>query len=331
MSTVLTDALAFSGPLSDALRAARDDAVLCDLSPTGVLRIAGEDAAAFLHAQLTSDVLALAVGSTQHTAWCSAKGRVLANGVLWRRGDQEFFWLLPAALTATVQKRLSMFKLRARVGVDEATRACVRFGVGGPRAGVLIGDAFGPAGSVESRARDGAYALALPGERYLLLLEPDQNAAAWLAALAANARTGPFAAWEWLSIQAGVASITPATQDEFVPQMLNWELQGGVSFSKGCYPGQEIVARTQYRGKLKERLYRVHIASTAAPAAGDPLYSPVFGDQACGTLVNVAPAPEGGHDALAVIQTLAAADVHWRASDGPALAIQPLPYAVPGA
>jgi folate-binding Fe-S cluster repair protein YgfZ len=112
--------------------------------------------------------------------------------------------------------------------------------------------------------------------------------------------------------------------------MLNWELLRGVSFSKGCYPGQEIVARTQYRGKLKERLYLAHLAD-GAPAPGDPLYAAAFGEQSCGAIVNAAPAPEGGHDALAVIQTSAATEAHLGAPDGPALSLLTLPYAVPGA
>jgi tRNA-modifying protein YgfZ len=137
-------------------------------------------------------------------------------------------------------------------------------------------------------------------------------------------------AWELMDIRAGIPTILPATQDAFVPQMVNLDLIGGLSYTKGCYPGQEIVARTHYLGRLKSRAYLAHLDDRAAPQPGDPLYSDDFGGQASGTVVNAAPAPAGGHDVLAVIQ-VASADagrVHWRAADGPALALRALPYPV---
>jgi hypothetical protein len=124
--------------------------------------------------------------------------------------------------------------------------------------------------------------------------------------------------------------VTLPTQEEFVAQMLNYELIGGVSFSKGCYPGQEIVARTQYLGKLKKRMYRVRLGEGTAPVPGQDLYAPDFPDQSAGKLVNVAPAAEGGFEALAVLQTSSAeaGEVHLGSPDGPRLEFLPLPYAL---
>jgi tRNA-modifying protein YgfZ len=134
--------------------------------------------------------------------------------------------------------------------------------------------------------------------------------------------------WNLLDIRAGIAWITPATQEQFVAQMTNYELIGGVDFKKGCYPGQEIVARTQYLGKLKRRMYRIHVDS--ALAAGDELFSADFDGQASGMIVNAAPAPNGGFEALAVIQIESAASqtMHVRTIDGPILKILDLPYAI---
>jgi folate-binding Fe-S cluster repair protein YgfZ len=111
--------------------------------------------------------------------------------------------------------------------------------------------------------------------------------------------------------------------------MVNLDLIGGVSLSKGCYPGQEIVARMHYRGTLKQRMYLANIPGSDAPRPAEKLYSPDFGEQACGTIVNAARSPEGGHDVLAVIQIASAekGDLHWKMPQGPALTLKPLPYA----
>lgn len=132
-------------------------------------------------------------------------------------------------------------------------------------------------------------------------------------------------------IRAGIPTILPPTQEQFVAQMLNYELIGGVNFKKGCYPGQEIVARTQYLGKLKRRMYLARLESAAEPQAGDELYSADMPEQATGMVVNAAPAPMGGFDVLAVIQTSSAEQhaIHWKSSDGPVLRLEVLPYAVP--
>jgi folate-binding protein YgfZ len=148
------------------------------------------------------------------------------------------------------------------------------------------------------------------------------------AALARHASQSGNEAWRVAGIAAGVATITAATTDLFVPQMVNWDLVGGVSFRKGCYPGQEIVARTQYRGILKRRMALAHVAGAERPMPGEPVYSGAFGEQAAGAIVNAAPAPGGGYDALVVAQleALASGDLHLGAPTGPALEVRERPY-----
>jgi len=147
--------------------------------------------------------------------------------------------------------------------------------------------------------------------------------------LVVKAHEVPPEVWRWLGIRAGVPVVGAATQDLFVPQTANFDLLGGVSFQKGCYPGQEIVARAQYLGRLKERMHLFHIDGPPPPPA-TKIYGDVFGEQACGTLVDAAPAPGGGSDGLAVVQ-LSALDGLLRVGspDGPVLAALPLPYAIP--
>jgi folate-binding protein YgfZ len=152
------------------------------------------------------------------------------------------------------------------------------------------------------------------------------------AQIRGHAASAAFDVWQWLTIRAGVPVITAATQDAFVAQTANWDILGGIDFGKGCYTGQEIIARTQYLGRLKERTYLFHV-DLPIVASGDRIFSTAFAEQPCGTVVNTAPAPGGGCDLLAVLQIAAAerGDARLGAADGPPLAALPLPYPIPAA
>ena len=319
----------FGAPAEERLAAERE-AVLCDLSPLAVLRVAGADAEAFLQGQLTNDVAALAVGHSQYSAWCSAKGRVLSNFVVRRSAASTFELLLPHSLIGSIAKRLAMFVLRARVIIDDATPETVRIGLGGPEAARAVA-ALTDVQPAPHRdvAVDGGTLVALPGRRFVLALDPHHAVPLW-EKLQQIARPAGFPVWQWLTIRAGVPVVTPATSDQFVPQMLNWDALEGINFQKGCYAGQEIVARTQYLGRLKERTFLFHVDASPAPA-GARLFSASFGDQQCGTVVNASPAPRGGSDMLATAQIAARerGDVRLGGADGPALEGMALPYTLP--
>jgi folate-binding protein YgfZ len=168
--------------------------------------------------------------------------------------------------------------------------------------------------------KDGATCIAIDKERFV---------AFGPATLAAHLPAGTRDQWEWSLIQAGVPVVVAATQEAFVPQMANFDLVGGVSFKKGCYPGQEIVARTQYRGILKRRMALAHVAGGERPQPGQAVYSKEFGDQAAGTIVNAAPSPTGGFDALVVaqIESLGNGELHLKSLDGPAMEVRKVPSA----
>lgn len=283
-------AVADFGDATAELVAARDAAVACDLGPIAAVQVSGADAASFLQGQFTNDVAAFVPGAWQWSAWCSAKGRVLANFILRQIAEDRFELLLPRVLAEPVQRRLAMFVLRSKVVIGDASEATVRIGIGGPAAARCVAAAAGgvPAPSFAT-AIDGGSIAALTGSCFIAMVDPAAAPRLW-DALAA--RPAGFACWQWLHIRAGVPVILPPTQDQFIPQALNLDALGGVSFRKGCYAGQEIVARTQYLGRLKERLAMAHLETGAAP--GDRIYAPAFGDQPCGTVVNAAPAPGGG-------------------------------------
>jgi folate-binding protein YgfZ len=280
---------------------------VADLSNNAVLSVSGDDAGAFLQGQLTNDVEALGVNRAQWNGWCSPKGRLLATFLLVRRPD-GFLLMLPAELAGPIAKRLGMFVLRSKVKIADVSDRYARRGIIGRRAGLA---------SMEVIDDDGAILVGLEPGRIVALMPP-------ASALTPNAGADT---WELASIRAGVPTITAATQEAFVPQMANFELVGGVSFKKGCYPGQEIVARTQYRGGLKRRMAIAHVDGTERPQPGQSVYSAAFGEQAAGTIVNAAPAPEGGFDTLVVaqIESLDRRDLRWKSPDGPGLEVRSHP------
>jgi folate-binding protein YgfZ len=322
-----TAVVAFGDPVGE-LDAARDTAVVCDLSPLAALHVAGPDAAPFLQGQLTNDVEALAPGSLQLSAWCSPKGRVLVNFIVRRIEAERIELLLPRLLLESVRRRLSMYVLRSKVTIADASSATVRIGIGGPAAAARLAAAGASIPEpYRSATFDGSILATLTGSRFVVFVAADQAPALWDRL--ASARAAGFPCWRWLTIRAGVPMILPPTQDQFVPQMLNLDALGGVSFDKGCYTGQEIVARTRYLGRLKERLALAH--AEPVPAPGERLYAPEFGAQACGTVLNANAAPGGGSDFLFVAQmtAIAAGDLRLGALDGAALSLLPLPYALP--
>jgi len=302
-----------------------------ELPHPGLIRFSGEEAQPFLHNQLTCDVAALAPGSSTYGAHCTAQGRALASFLLWR-SEQGFFMQLPSSLREPVQKQLSKFILRSKVKVEDVSSDRALIGIAGKDAAALVQQVLGtvPKSPHDVVHADGMTVLCLPVDRYQIVVSRE-HAPRLAEALGAAGKAGPEH-WEWLVIRAGIPVILPETQEQFVPQMVNLDLIGGVSFQKGCYPGQEIVARMHYRGTLKQRMYLANIAVHQHPQPGDKLFSPGFGGQASGTIVNAARSPESGQDVLAVVQIASAGrgDIHWKTPDGPALKLLPLPYEVPG-
>lgn len=327
-AAVVHGAVSHCGDPAAELTAARDATVLADLSHYGLIAFSGEDAQAFLHGQVTNDLRGLRENNAVFAGYCSAKGRLLANFLCFRRGD-DILVLLPRSLREALQKRLAMFVLRAKVKVRDASDEWVVLGLAGPGAAGLVTAQFGglPEQAMGVVQHQQGMAVRLAEARFDLFVTPEAAPALW-AALATEAKPVGAQAWDWLNVDAGVPVILPPTQDQFVPQMANMEVLHGVSFQKGCYPGQEIVARSQYLGKLKRRMYLAHVDAPAEP--GDELHSPDLQGQSCGMVANAAPAPGGGTDLLAVLQTSSheGGEVHLRSSDGPRLIFKPLPYSI---
>lgn len=301
----------------------------------GVIDVAGDDAATFLHSQLTNDIEHLDAASARLSGYCSPKGRLLGSFLAWRAGHGVRL-LVSKDVQPAVQKRLSMFVLRAKAKLTDASDTLAVVGFAGDVRDALSGifDALpdgvhvkvdGPAGTL-IRVPDAA------GRKRYLWIGPRAEVDARVAALGGTLPVVSPAVWDWLDIRAGEPRITQPAVEQFVPQMVNFDVIGAVNFRKGCYPGQEIVARSQYRGTIKRRTALAHVAGeTDTVHAGVELFHSDDPGQPCGMIVNAAAAPAGGVDALVEIK-LAALDngtVHLGSADGPVLAFDALPYAWP--
>lgn len=312
------------------LSAARSGSIIASLDHLGVLQFGGEDAEAFLQGQLTCDVKNVGPRSSAYGAYCSPKGRMLASFLLWRE-EAGFSMALSRDIAAAVQKTFSRFVLRAKVKIWDASGSLALVGAAGPQAESALRGLFpdlpGAPHEVSSRPGSGTF-IRLNDGRFVLASAP-AAASELRQQLGGVLQVTDARAWRWLDIRNGLPWITAATQDRLVPQMANFELVGGVSFDKGCYTGQEVVARTQHLGRgVKRRMFLANVAATAA--AGDDLYGEDLGDQASGMVVNAEASPDGGCDMLAVVQSSSreGSPVHLRSLDGPALRFLPLPYTV---
>ncbi len=301
------------------------DALLGHLPLThlGVIRAEGDDAAVFLQGQLTNDVQLLPVGQARLAGFLSAKGRMQASFIVIKRSATDF-WLITSrdVLPATL-KRLSMFVLRAKCKMSDATAAVQLLGLAGDAVPAEARD-LQPWQTVQLGDASVVRLFAASGASRALLAAPADSALP--ASITASPALGD-AAWSLSMVQAGVPLITQPVVDAFVPQMVNFESVDGVSFKKGCYPGQEVVARSQFRGTLKRRMYRV--ASPAQPTPGQEVFVASDAEQPVGTVVLAAARTAEGFEALVSMQTSAADEaLHLGSSSGPALQVLPLPYAL---
>jgi folate-binding protein YgfZ len=321
------------GNITAELQDTKTTTVMADLSHHSLIRFSGEDTKAFLQNQLTCDIREINPHKAQYGSYCSPKGRILATLLLWQQ-DDDLIMQLPARLSAAIQKRLSMYVLRARVTSTDASDDLIRIGIAGPNAMALIENITGFPSSFSQSLQvvhNKEISILYFSRQRIELITSIEHAPTLWEHLNQQAKPVGAGCWDWLTIASGIPVILPETQEMFLPQMVNLDAIGGVSFKKGCYPGQEIVARTQYLGKLKRRMFLAHISTTQTITAGDALYSSDMEDQSSGNIVNAAAAPQGGFDVLAVIQqsSVDTGEIHWQSLQGPLLEIKSLPYPLP--
>ncbi len=320
------------GSAADELKAAVSGDVMIPLTHLGLIKASGADTADFLQGQTSNDVRSVDNEHHQLGSYCTPKGRMLALYTLFKR-DDDFYLQLPRAVREPVQKRLTMFVMRSDVKLEDVSNSIPAFALCGPQAEALLQKALGacPAEPEQSLTVDDVTLLRRPGSnpRFICFAPSERLATLW-DTLAADATPAGADAWELLEIRAGIPIVEVATVEAFVPQMVNLQRVNGVSFKKGCYPGQEVVARMQYLGKLKRRMYRAHSDAIPAPQAGTELYSAASqSGQGAGKVVRACPSPEGGSELLVVSEISSAEQGPLLLVDenGPQLEVLELPYA----
>lgn len=312
-------------------RAALGGLVFADLEYQGVIAVHGPDAGGFLQSQLSNDIHMLDGIGSQLSAYCTPKGRMLGLMRIFRR-DDVYYLRLPADTLDAVLQRLRMYVIRTRVTLEDVSDNFLRIGVSGAEAPDELLAATGACpDTVNGVARHGDFTLLrVPGPQPRFEVYAGSPQAARQCWERLNVRGAPVgeSAWRLLEILAGLPAVFATTREAFVPQMTNLQLVDGVSFKKGCYPGQEIVARMQYLGTLKRRMYLGHIAQDGPVAPGAELYSAHAPAQPVGQVVDAQTHPGGGLLALAVLQIQAAeaGDVFLGSAAGPAFELRTLPY-----
>jgi folate-binding protein YgfZ len=321
------------GDLAQSLQLTASTNILCDLSHLGLLALTGEDATTFLQGQVTNDVKALLTGNNAHfTGYCSPKGRLLALFLAFSHNN-TLYLQCNQSLLAPIMKRLKMYVMRAKVDIQDASNSLVRFGMNGPEASVILENALFTVPTADyamspimKEQHSIGTIIRLPSitghQRFEIIIDVAHAQDTW-DKLKPNCQLVGKPCWDWLDIQTGLPDIVEQTQEQFVPQMLNIDCLDGINFKKGCYTGQEIVARTHYLGKIKRRTYLAHIVSNQRPNAGEKV---VDGDgNEVGQIVKVAPNLTGGFDALIEIRIEAktTGDIHWNTHS---ITFDTLPY-----
>lgn len=332
-ATLSDGSVASFGNAASELDTAANGNAIADLSHLDRLIISGEDAEAFLLSQLSNDIRQLDESRAQLSTYCNPKGRTLGLFLIFREQD-NFILVSDPTIATSLMPRLKMFVMRSKVAIADCSGQRVLTGISGPDAETKLSSMFDHAMPGEPYTmwqQNGLAVIRLRGEapRFMVSADVEKAMSIWNG-IGEEFMPVNRSAWEWTDITSGIPSIFPATSERFIPQMLNLDVLGAINFKKGCYPGQEIIARMKYLGKLKQRMYLGHV-SGMAPAPGDPVFSAAFGDQSAGTVVNAQPAPDGGGDLLVVAQLKAATEgkLHLLSLEGPPIELQHLPYEIP--
>ncbi len=321
----------FNEPYRDNQHTDEND-IICDLSYFSTIVIAGSDASEFLQGQFTNDVNKIDESSSQISGFCNNKGRMIANYRLFQH-QQNYFISIRSDLAERSIKHLQNYVLRAEVALQDISEQLIHIGISGKNAEPLLQPYIDNLNTdIDSVTHNDDYiAIRVAGDipRYEVFCSFEHATKLWQGLTdKANIVNTPY--WDYLNIKNGLPFINDKTSEEFVPQMANMELINGISFEKGCYTGQEIVARTHFLGKQKRRTYRISIKSEAEPKIGEQLATDTSTEnQYTGTLVTIYPVAENQYEALAVIQIKSAEEgkLKLKSNDAP-ISVLELPYSL---
>jgi len=301
-----------------------DENIICETDHLGIIKVAGEDVQAFLHGQFSNDVKALDNNQSQWNSYNNPKGRLFTTFRLCKLG-QDYFMLIPQELIEPVIKRLRMFVMRSKVTLDDISSTWKILGFAGNELSNPT-----PTGMNEIQQENSVNWIRIPGvTTRVLCFGENENIEKIKLQFTDKLTLSTSNHWRRLDIHSGIANIFADTYEEFVAQMVNLQITDGVSFTKGCYPGQEVVARMHYLGKLKKRMYRITINSNELPTLGENIYDAASeNQQSVGKIVDAQKNEKGSLDALAVIQVASVESKGLRIAsvDGANISIEDLPY-----
>ncbi|MBN4079225.1 folate-binding protein YgfZ [Beggiatoa alba] len=307
-----------------------DTHILCDLSHYSLLSATGADAQNFLQNQFCNDVHNVSPTQSQLNAYCTPKGRILAFFRLFQREDC-YYLRLPQEILEPTLKRLRMYVMMSKVTLEDVSDTLMRIGFAGPDAQQRLShwlDAVPTVADTVTQSNGLSIVCVQPGTRFEIIGEATNLIPLW-GNLSAQATPVGDGSWELLEIHAAIPEVLADTQEAFVPQMINLQGINALSFKKGCYPGQEIVARMHYLGKLKRRMFIAHTDDEATVTPGNALFAEgSTSGQGVGKVVRAQSNPEGGTDLLAVIEISSAEERTLRLhdTDGALLKLLELPY-----
>ena len=294
---------------------------IAPLTHLGLIRALGDDAALFIHGQLTNDFSLLGLSEARLAGYCNAKGRLQASFIGFKRSQSDILLVCSHDILAATLQRLSVYVMRAKVRLTDASSEFSLFGLAGPSLRIATKDVAANARAVWARAD-------LGGATCVQLYPADGiERGLWVAPESEPPPQGAQLSqqlWDWGEVRSGVATLTQSVVDAFVPQMLNYESVGGINFKKGCYPGQEVVARSQFRGTRKRHAWLAHSATQLI--AGDEIFAPDDDSQPCGIVAQAAAAPTGGFDAIVSMPISAFESGFAHSVHGSTLAFSRVPY-----
>jgi len=308
--------------------------VIYNITHLGLLFVSGRDSTQFLQGQTTCDVATLTEQRSSPGALCNPKGRVITTFTILKTADSGYLLLLPTELLESVRQRLQRYVLRSDIRLEDVTDRWCIIGLSGRQlAPLLAEEEIELADESQSVARQADWIsirVWSADERFLVLASTAKTVTLW-EQLAGQKQFSEHDSGLWMchEIADGIPVITQATSEAFVPQTINLDLLGGISFDKGCYTGQEVVARMHYLGTLKRRMYLGSGTSGRTPNAGEPVFDAKTADERrVGTIVMAAQCAPDRYQFLAVLQTASAeaGDLRIDAADGDPLTLLPMPY-----
>lgn len=299
------------------------------LGQFGLIAIHGDDAINFMQNLFCSDIRDISANKSQYSAICNAKGRVIANFLIFMRGD-SYYLQLPIDQVEGLLKKLHMYKLMSKVDIVDASNSFVRIGCSGPTIEQELMTISGvpPKSINDVTLQNKLTIIRVPGilPRFELMGEFEDIKIAWQKL---NVQAAPVGSYQWQlhDIINGIPNINLAVSEAFVPQTVNMHIIGALSFTKGCYPGQEVVARAQYLGKLKRQMFLGHIDGDTPAHSGDNVFNVTNGEIA-GRVVDCQLSADQGYELLAVLRTTDAEldTLALSLPDGTKLKIGKLPY-----